>query len=120
MLRLKTNLLSLALAFAICGAADADELGRWCDKTVPAIKKYDALLTIRFYGVDGYAIESAFADGSKNVTETVRDGAKFLTYNEFGEYYVIRNDGQLGIFDAEGLVRVALPARGNRAPGSCR
>lgn len=84
------------------------------------MKAYDALVTIRFSGVDGYEVETAFADGSTILRKAVRVGAKFNTNNVLGEYYVLRNDGRLAIYDVEGLVRIALPAGGDREPGKCR
>ncbi len=57
-----------------------------------------------------YKLYRDFADGSSgviNLAEKTTKGQKrlYALGNDFGEYYIIENDGKLGIYDNEGLIQ---------------
>lgn len=62
-------------------------------------------------------LEQTFYDGSKRVIELKTAGANRYLYegSEFGDGVIIRSDGTLQMFDAEGMLDVAKP----RSTTSC-
>ena len=117
---MKKTAAALLTSALLSSPAMAEEVGVWCDVMVPGMTSLDALVTLVASDNDKHTITIAFQDGSKNTTVLTKRGSRYATDNRFGEYYTLRNDGQLGIYDSEGFVRAARPARAGAKPGACR
>jgi len=86
---------------------DSNVIGRWIDQT-PYLGKVIIIsrnantleLSIKSYYKDG-------SEGSKKLIEKIVNGQKrwIEEGNVFGEYYFLNNDGNLNIYDAEGLIK---------------
>tara|TARA_R110000851_G_C12922908_1_gene550500 strand:- start:73 stop:423 length:351 start_codon:yes stop_codon:yes gene_type:complete len=94
--------------------------GRWCDVMVPSMSRFDALIEISSVSDGDYEATVSHEDGSKSNAPLVKSGSKFTKENAFGEYYVVRENGDLALYDAEGFIRVAKLARPDAKPGNCR
>ena len=109
-----------SLAIAVTSTAHADVVGDWCDTMIPNMKRYDAVITIKSKRDGGYELVVRHGDGSSSNTHLVKSGEKFMTNNDFGEYYQVRQDNSLAIYDNEGFVRSAKAVESNAKPGKCR
>ena len=109
-------LLALLAAFVMGCATDTDTLsknqqnkviGEWKDEGWPGnalIKIYEDSGTIK--------MKKSFADGSNQDTtliESMYSGKPRFEEvgNDFGEYYLINENGELEIYDKEGFIRKA-------------
>ena len=101
-------------------AAHAKETGRWCDVMVPSMTSLDAIVVLKANPDGKHVLEVSFQDGSTNIVAVTKKGSAYYTNNNFGEFYRIRSDGQLGIHDSDGFIRAAKPARASAKPGACR
>lgn len=108
------------LSVLLMGTASAQEVGRWCDIPVPALKSIDNLMVLSSSGGNAYSLKLSYGDGSENVVKLTKSGSKYLTGNGFGEYYTIQSNGRLAIYDSDGLIRAARPAQGVNAIRDCR
>ena len=108
------------MGLPVAATAHAEIVGTWCDKMIPSMKKYDAVMTITTGPAGGYHLKVRHGDGSESNTPVVRLGKKFITNNDFGEYYEIRQNGALAIFDNEGFIRAAKSVDPTAIPGKCR
>ena len=98
----------------------AQEVGRWCDMPVPAMASIDNLMILKAEGGKDYSLSLSYGDGSGTTLQLTKSGSKYLSDNSFGEYYTIRSDGQLAIYDTEGFIRAARPATRVDKVADCR
>ena len=87
--------------------SESNLIGRWIDDT-PYLGR---VITIsRNANTSELSIQSLYKDGSegsKKLIEKIVNGQKHWVEegNVFGEYYFLNNDGNLSIYDAEGLYK---------------
>ena len=89
----------------IAGRSEKEEnveiIGKWEDPVV-------GNLLIIYKEKGDFILEKVFESGT-NKSELRKSGNKYIVEdNEFGEYYVINNDGSLGMYDDQGLIRNAI------------
>ena len=83
-------------------------IGKWYNSTVMAEH------SIVIYLDDGqYKQVEKYKDGSSNerfLTKSEENGmVKFVYANDFGEYYLIKPDNSLGLYDSEGFISTSYP-----------
>ncbi|MCR9194611.1 MAG: hypothetical protein NXH88_07755 [Hyphomonas sp.] len=115
----KVAALAALSAFSVA-TASAQEVGRWCDIPVPGLSSIDNLMVMKAEGGSEYTLELTYGDGSGTARKLTKSDSKYLAGDSFGEYYVIRSNGQLAIYDAEGFIRVARVASRVTRVGDCR
>lgn len=105
------------------GEARADTvLGRWCDKMIPAMPKYNAVLTIVITNDGTAEIRSKFGDGSSG-TNALREATGGF-YEKIGsgvgeKYRVVPTTGNLQLIDNDGLIRIAVRLENKPRDGDC-
>ena len=88
----------------------SDLVGKWRDQAPPF--GFGATITI-YRSPSGYDMNWEFPDGSsikKTLVETTISGKKALldpSTEQYQEYYVIDSQGNLGMYDSEGLISTA-------------
>lgn len=88
------------------GDVSGDVVGKWYDKT-PNLEH-----SILIYEENGqFKMKETYKNGSERekTLEVSKSGGKqkFVYKNNFGEYLLIENDGNLGIYDRDGLITIA-------------
>jgi len=85
--------------------SESNLIGRWIDQTpyvggIITISRNANILELTVKYKDG-------SEASKKLIEKIVNGQKrwIEEHNVFGEYYVLNNDGNLSIYDAEGLIK---------------
>jgi len=85
--------------------SESNLIGRWIDQTpyvggIITISRNANILELAIKYKDG-------SEASKKLIEKIVNGQKrwIEEDNVFGEYYVLNNDGNLSIYDAEGLIK---------------
>ncbi len=110
-LRGGTATLTLLLAVVSFPAhAEPLTIGRWCDRTVPNIRDFDRVITIRLSEQGKLESYSQFADGSELVQELEEMSGSVFSIREsaYGDKYrVSGNSGELQLLDNDGLIRTA-------------
>jgi hypothetical protein len=81
-------------------------VGKWYDNS-PGVEK-----SIIIYKIDEvYKIRYTFADESLSEQDleffNENGKSKFVYENDFGEYYLIEEDGSLGVYDTDGLIHTS-------------
>lgn len=99
--------------------AGAEVVGRWCDMPVPRMPAIDSVITIQTDAAGTYSLSIVYADSSKTAAPVRREGSRFFTDNDFGEFYSQKPDGRLSINDNDGFIRTAMPTQSND-PKACR
>jgi hypothetical protein len=85
---------------------EGEVIGEWYDRTLYIEH------SVVIYKLNGdYKLKEVYADGNsiiKDLKFVEVDGkSKFIYDNDFGEYFLIENDGRLGLYDPEGLVSMS-------------
>ncbi|MEM9740648.1 MAG: hypothetical protein AAF829_12345 [Pseudomonadota bacterium] len=119
-MKLAKQLSVLAMASAICPIASADVVGRWCYTMISTMPNYDAIIQIEENASGEHLLTMLHGDGSQNQDRVVRDGNRYRTGNEFGEYYQVNANGTLGMHDNDVLIQNARRADVGDRPGDCR
>ena len=103
-------IVAFILAFAISSVADESIIGRWCDRMIPNMPKYNRTMTIVVADEDRVWLRSEFGDGSSSVNELreTRGGVYEKIESAAGDKYrIVSNTGDLQLLDQDGLIRVA-------------
>ena len=101
---------AFVLAFAVGGVADESIIGRWCDRMIPNMPKYNRTMAIVVADEGRVLLRSEFGDGSSSVNE-LRE-ARGGVYEKIGsatgdKYRIVSNTGDLQLLDQDGLIRIA-------------
>ena len=109
------------LAFAISGMADELIIGRWCDRMIPNMPKYNRTMAI-VVADDRVLLKSEFGDGSSSVNELREAGGG--VYEKTGsatgdKYRIVSNTGELQLLDQDGLIRIAARLENTPQRGEC-
>ena len=97
-------------------------IGRWCDKQVPSMPKYNGVLEIAISDSGEAEMHRAYGDGSIGSSKLIEspDGFYLVDGSSSGDKYrVIGSDGNLQLLDNEGLIRVATRLNNLPQPGEC-
>ena len=111
----------LVWAFAAEVAGGEITIGRWCDRMIPNIPKYDAILAI-FITSDGKVILKAeYGDGSSGMYELrERSGNIYEKIGSSGDKYrIVPSTGNLQLLDDDGLIRVATRLENTPQSNEC-
>ena len=112
----------LVWAFAAEVAGGEITIGRWCDRMIPNIPKYDSILAI-FITSDGKVILKAeYGDGSSGMYE-LRERSGNI-YEKIGsslgdKYRIVPSTGNLQLLDDDGLIRVATRLENTPQSNEC-
>lgn len=103
--------------------ADQTVIGRWCDRMVPAMPKYNQTMTIRTNNDGDLELYSTFGDGSKTTAMLVeKPSGTFLkkgsTHGD--KYRIAQNNGDLRLFDNDGFIRSASRLGNNPVFDECK
>ena len=110
-----------ALSALLASTASAEEVGRWCDIPVPGMAALDGLMVLKAKGGSTYSLHITYGDKSERTITLEKSGSRYRDLEGgFGEYYSVRSNGQLGIYDSEGFIRAARSASGAMRPRDCR
>ena len=112
----------LVLASAIGGMADELIIGRWCDRMIPNMPKYNRTMAIVVADEGRVLLRSEFGDGSSSVNE-LRE-AEGGVYEKIGsttgdKYRIVSNTGNLQLLDQDGLIRVAARLENTSQSSEC-
>ena len=66
---------AFVLVFAVGGVADESIIGRWCDRMIPNMPKYNRTMTIVVADEGRVLLRSEFGDRSSSVNELGKQGA---------------------------------------------
>lgn len=94
-------------------------LGRWCDTAIPTMQELDYIIEIR-KSVGDLTISIEFHGNRPGVKTVLTKKNGAWHKNDSGDYYKIRADGALGLYDRDGWIRDAKTVGAKAKPGSCR
>lgn len=114
--------LVLVPAIAASGAVAETTIGRWCDRMIPSMPKYNRILEVVVTNSGGVEVRSNLNDGSP-LTNDLREVAGNM-YEVVGstsgeKYRILSNDGNLQLIDEDGIIRVASRLENKRQSGEC-
>ncbi len=116
-------LLTVLLIGTFIGTAHAETtVGRWCDKQIPNMPKYNGILAIVITADGTVELRTEWGDGSSLVTELSEQagGIYAAVGSSSGDKYrVVPADGNLQLLDNDGLIRVAIRLENTPQPGEC-
>jgi hypothetical protein len=98
-------------------------IGRWCDKMVPTMSKYNYVMAIVITDEGKVVLRSRYNDGSsgEDMLREIGGGIYATIDNRFGEKYrIVPNNGELQLIDNDGLIRIASRLENKPQPGECR
>ena len=104
----------LAAGFLLALITDAEgsdsTIGRWCDRMIPNLSKYNQTMAIVIANDGKVILKSNFNDGSSSINE-LREAAGSI-YEKIGsrsgdKYRIDPSTGNLQLLDEDGLIRVA-------------
>jgi len=97
-------------------------VGRWCDKQIPTMPKYNGILAIVITDDGAIELRSRWGDGSSLVTKLSEQGGGIYAAvgsSSGDKYRVVPADGNLQLLDNDGLIRVAIRLENTPQPGEC-
>jgi hypothetical protein len=116
-------LLTVLLVGAFIGTSHAETtVGRWCDKQIPTMPKYNGILAIVITDDGAVELRARWGDGSSLVTKlSEQSGGIYAAVgsNSGDKYRVVPADGNLQLLDNDGLIRVAIRLENTPQPGDC-
>ena len=116
-------LLTVLVIGTFIGTAHAETtIGRWCDKQIPNMPKYNGILAIVITDDGAIELRSRWGDGSSLVTElSEQSGEMYAAVGSSSgdKYRVVPADGNLQLLDNDGLIRVATRLENTPQPGDC-
>ena len=112
----------LMLAFATDAAGGETTIGRWCDRMLPNLPKYDSILSIVITSDGKVVLKAKYGDGSSGTYE-LREATGNIYENigsSFGDKYrIVPNTGNLQLLDDDGLIRVATRLENTPQSNEC-
>ena len=116
-------LLTVLLIGAFISTAHAETIvGRWCDKQIPTMPKYNGILAIVITDDGAVELRTRWGDGSSLVTKLSEQSGGIYTAvgsSSGDKYRVVPADGNLQLLDNDGLIRVAIRLENTPQPGDC-
>jgi hypothetical protein len=116
-------LLTVLLIGTFMGTAHAETtVGRWCDKQIPTMPKYNGILAIVITDDGAVELRTRWGDGSSLVTKlSEQSGGIYAAVGSSSgdKYRVVPADGNLQLLDNDGLIRVAIRLENTPQPGDC-
>ena len=97
-------------------------VGRWCDKQIPTMPKYNGILAIVITADGAVELRSLWGDGSSLVTKLSEQGGGIYAAvgsSSGDKYRVVPADGNLQLLDNDGLIRVAIRLENTPQLGEC-
>ncbi len=122
MLRALARFVVVAVSIASSEAGADTVVGRWCDKMVPKMPQFNAVLTIVITNDGSAEIRSKFRDGSSgaNALREAAGGFYEKIGSEFGDKYrIVPTTGDLQLVDNDGLIRIAVRLENEPREGDC-
>ena len=110
------------LAFATDAAEGEKTIGRWCDRMIPNVPKYNYTMAIVITNDGKVMLKSKFNDGSSSINQ-LREAAGNI-YEEIGssygdKYRIVPSTGNLQLLDEDGLIRVATRLENTPQSNEC-
>ena len=110
------------LAFATDAAEGETTIGRWCDRMIPNVPKYNYIMAIVITNDGKVMLKSKFNDGSSSINE-LREAAGNI-YEEIGssygdKYRIVPSTGNLQLLDEDNLIRVATRLENTPQSNEC-
>ena len=110
------------LAFATDAAEGETTIGRWCDRMIPNVPKYNYIMAIVITNDGKVMLKSKFNDGSSS-TNKLREAAGNI-YEEIGssygdKYRIVPSTGNLQLLDEDNLIRVATRLENTPQSNEC-
>lgn len=98
-------------------------IGRWCDRMIPSMPKFNRTMTIIIDNNGAPVLNSKFNDGSSSKDKLKEDKGGF--YIKIGskhgdKYRVVENSGNLQLLDSDGLIRTAKRLENTPKKGECQ
>ncbi len=116
-------LLTALLIGAFVNIAHAETtVGRWCDKQIPTMPKYNGIMAIVITDDGAVELRMRWGDGSSLVTKLSEQGGGIYAAvgsSSGDKYRVVPADGNLQLLDNDGLIRVAIRLENTPQPGDC-
>ena len=116
-------LLTVFLVGVFMGTAHAETtVGRWCDKQIPTMPKYNGILAIVITDDGSVELRTRWGDGSSLITElSEQSGGIYAAVGSSSgdRYRVVPTDGNLQLLDNDGFIRVAIRVENTPQPGDC-
>ena len=112
----------LVWAFATEVAGSEITIGRWCDRMIPNVPKYDSILAIVITSNGEVVLKENYGDGSSGTYELRESGGNIYEKvgSNFGDMYrIVPSTGNLQLLDEEGLIRVARRLENTPQSGEC-
>lgn len=130
MVRTRHKLLGYLACIAISAsavapvAASADTVpGRWCDRMLPTMPKFNGVMTIALKDDGQVVLRTKFGDGSSKVVQLQELAGSIYakTGSPTGEKHrVVPSDGSLQLIDNDGIIRTATRLENTPKSGECR
>ena len=110
------------LAFATDAAEGETTIGRWCDRMIPNVPKYNYTMAIVITNDGKVMLKSKFNDDSSSINE-LREAVGNI-YEEIGssygdKYRIVPSTGNLQLLDEDGLIRVATRLENTPQSNEC-
>ena len=116
-------LLTVLLIGTFIGTAHAETtIGRWCDKQIPTMPKYNGIMAIVITDDGAVELRTRWGDGSSLVIKLSEQGGGIYAAvgsSSGDKYRVVPADGNLQLLDNDGLIRVAIRLENTPQPGEC-
>jgi hypothetical protein len=97
-------------------------LGRWCDRMLPSMPQYNAIITIRLNASGQAEGHIEFGDGSQTtraLREASGDMFEIIDSPSGDKYRITPASGDLQLIDNDGLIRVARRLENKPVPREC-
>lgn len=112
----------LVWAFATDVAGNEITVGRWCDRMLPNVPKYDSILSIVITRDGKVVLKANYGDESSGVYGLrERSGNIYEKIGStFGDKYrIVPSTGNLQLLDDDGLIRVATRLENTPKSNEC-
>ena len=97
-------------------------IGRWCDRMVPNLPKFNRIMTIVVKNDGRLLLRSNFRDGSLRVRQLKELGGsiyKIIKSPTGDKYRIVPSTGNIQILDNDGLVRTATRLENKPKDAEC-
>ena len=97
-------------------------IGRWCDRMVPNMPKFNRIMSIVVKNDGRVFLRSFFKDGSSSVRELQEIGGsiyKIINSPTGDKYRIIPSTGNIQVLDNDGLIGIATRLENAPKYGEC-
>ena len=98
-------------------------IGRWCDRMIPNMPKYNHIMTIVETDDGKCVLRSKFGDGSSSTSQLIRQDERTFAQVDSAsgdKYRIEATTRKLELLDRDGLIRVATPLGNTPRSGECK